>query len=370
MVKNLFLEIGTEELPSSSINEAKVNLKVLLEDSLASNRLLYEDVSVFATPRRIVAFIANLEEKQQPSEKIITGPPVRIAFDIEGNPTQSAKGFAKSVNLTVEQLAQIDNGKGLYLGYKTVEEGRSTAEILPDILKNAVLSMTFSKQMTWGNYSLKFSRPVRWIAALFGADTVKFKIENIESSDSTFGLRNLEEPEIKIHEFKSIKHCLDFFESGAQIILDPEKRKQQILGEIEKLEKEKWSGKFKVVIDGELLAEVVNLIEIPNVLTGTFPEEYLYIPKEILIRAIQHHQRYFAVVDKKGNVSAIFITIQNGTEDPKGEIIKGNERVLKARLSDAKFFYEQDRKCSFDFWVEKLKGVVFYSGLGSLFDKS
>ena len=370
MAKNLFLEIGTEELPSSSINEAILNFKPILEQNLALNRLIFKSIDVFVTPRRIVAFISGVEERQKSSEKVITGPPVKIAYDRDGNPTQAAKGFAGSLNLRVEQLQKIDNGKGLYLGHRILEEGKDATLILPDILKNVILSLSFSKQMTWGNYSMKFSRPVRWITALFGSEVIKFNIEKLGSSDRTYGLRNLEKPEIKVRGFKNIEDCLDFFESEAKIILDQEKRKQKILNSIKNLEKEKWNYKYKVVIDEVLLEEVVNLVEIPGVLEGTFPEDYLYIPKEILIRAIQHHQRYFAVIDGKEKVTTSFITVQNGVEDLTGEIIKGNERVLKARLSDAKFFLEEDRKSSFKSWLEKLKGVVFYTGLGSLFDKS
>ena len=198
----------------------------------------------------------------------------------------------------------------------------------------------------------------------------EFGIENLDSSDVTFGIRSLNMDPVTISGIKSIEDYIGFLKNKCSVILDPEERKKMILDSIKDIEEKEWKGKYRTVIDGGLLQEVVNLVEYPNVLIGNFPDEYLYIPRDILIKAIQHHQRYFAVVDETGDVTTKFVLVQNGKKDQKGEIIKGNERVLKARLSDARFFYEEDKKSSFEKWQEKLKGVIFYSGLGSLFDKS
>lgn len=388
MTRNLFLEIGTEELPYSCIIEAKIGLKNILEQNLNFKRIGFNSVVVFATPRRIVAFAEGLDESQKDLENIITGPPKKISFDSSGNPTQAALGFAKSLNKKVSDLIEVDTEKGIYLAVKTVEKGKKTIEILPEILKSSILSLSFSKQMTWGNYSIKFARPIRWICAFFGNEIVRFEIENIKSLNKTYGNRYILSKELEVFPFDSIEEYCSFLEKQAIVVLDDKKRKEMILNSIKKYEEEVWHGKYKAVIDEDLLDEVVNLVEYPNVLVGNFPEEYLYIPKEILVKAIQHHQRYFAVVENNGNngnngkngkngnngnnakVSTFFIAIQNGLEDKKGEIIKGNERVLRARLSDAKFFYEEDKKCTFEQWFEKLKGVVYYSGLGSMSDKS
>ena len=369
MAKNLLFEIGTEELPSSSIFEGIKNIKALLEESLQNNRLVFDRLQAGATPRRITVFVENLEEQQQTQEKVITGPPKKIAFDSNGVPTAAAEGFAKGLNIEVGQLIEVDTGKGIYLGYKVTEEGKKTKDILPGILKNIILSLQFGKQMTWGDYTLKFSRPIRWIAAMYGDEVIDFKVENISSSNITFGHRALKNQPIKIPGQGSFKQYCDFLEQQAKVILEPQKRREIILDSMKELESNNWKGNYRIILDEGLLNEVVNLVEMPNVLVGTFPDEYLYIPKDVLIKAIQHHQRYFAVLKNDGRVSTNFIVVQNGAQDESGAIVKGNERVLKARLSDAKFFYEQDRKSSFEAWIEKLKGVIFYSQIGSLYDK-
>jgi len=368
--KNLLLEIGTEELPSSCIQEGIYGLKSVLEKNLTEGRIIFSDVQTFATPRRIVAFVSEIEDKQQSREKVITGPPRKIAFGADGKPTEAAIGFARSLNVDVSRLEEIDNGNGIYMGLKMMEESRPVVEILPDLLKNTVLSLTFSKQMTWGDYDIKFARPVRWLAAIFGEKTVGFNVENVPSSDVTFGIRSTSIKPIKLPKIKDLDDYLSFLEKNGNVILDPIKRREIILNSIKEIEKKKWDNRLSVVVDEELLDEVVNLVEIPNVLVGSFPEEYLYIPSEILIKAIQHHQRYFAVIKNDGKVAPSFVVVQNGVEDRKGEVISGNERVLKARLSDARFFYEEDRKHDFDFWHKKLEGVIFYSGLGSMHERS
>jgi glycyl-tRNA synthetase beta chain len=369
MGKNLLFEIGTEELPSSCLIEGIRNIKTLLEEKLTDSRISFDQVSAYGTPRRLLAFVKDLDQLQQTQEKIIMGPPKNIAFDSCGKPTGAAVGFAKSLNVSVKDLQPIETEKGIYLTVKVVEEGKQTEKILPEVLKDVITSMTFNKQMTWGDYSIRFARPIRWIVAIYGKETINFSIENLTSSNKTFGHRTLNAEPVIIGSTDDINSYIELLQ-GFNVVLDTEKRKHMILAEIRKLEEGQWKNNFKVVLDEGLLGEVVNLVEIPNVLVGNFPKEFLYIPKEILIKAIQHHQRYFAVIDKAGNVTTRFIVIQNGISDKKGEITKGNERVLRARLSDARFFYEEDKKSSFEAWQEKLKGVIFYSRLGTLYEKS
>jgi glycyl-tRNA synthetase beta chain len=368
--KNLLLEIGTEELPSSCILEGISGLKSVLEETLREGRVIFSDIKTFATPRRIVAFIPGIAGKQQSNEKIITGPPRKISFGDDGKPTEAAIGFARSLNVDVSRLQEIDSGNGIYMGLKVMEESKPVEEILPDLLKDSILSLSFSKQMTWGDYSVRFARPIRWLAAIYDGKTVKFNIENVSSSDITFGIRSSSKKPLKIPKIKKIEDYFNFLEKNGDVVLDSTRRREIILDSIKEIEGRRWKNRFGVVIDEELLDEVVNLVEIPNVLAGSFPEEYLYIPSEILIKAIQHHQRYFAVIENDGKVASRFVVVQNGVEDKDGEVISGNERVLKARLSDARFFYEEDRKHDFNFWYKKLEGVIFYSGLGSLHDRA
>src|SRR4030043_1769650 len=367
MKKILLFEIGTEEMPPSCIEEGVNGLKGVLEDKLAENRLECKDVKTYSSPRRLVAVVKGLDEIQKPKTKTVTGPPKKIAFDKGGNPTEAAKGFARSLNLKVSELEEIEiESRGLYLGKRIVEEGKKTVDLLPEILKDSILSLTFSKQMTWADYDIKFIRPIRWILALYGNEVVKFSIANINSGNITFGHRTISPGPITVKDAGSYFKLL---QDKGKVIADAAKRKELILNQINQLEEKVWKSKYKVILDEDLVKDVVNMVEIPNTIAGDFPGEFLYIPKELLIEAIQYHQKYFAVKDKSGNVSTRFIIVQNGIKD-KGGVKKGNERVLKARLKDAAFFYEEDRKHDFSYWTEKLKEVIFFSGLGSMYDKA
>jgi glycyl-tRNA synthetase beta chain len=363
----LLFEIGTEEIPASSIKEGISGLKTALGNKLAENRIKFDGIRTYSSPRRLAAIVDGLAEVQDLQEKIITGPPVEIAFDGNGEPTGAAKGFAKSMKIEVSKLEKVEVGsKGLYLAKKSIEKGGKTKDLLAGILRESMLSIAFSKQMTWGDYDIKFIRPIRWILALYDNRVVDFKIANICSSNVTYGHSMISPSPIVI---KDSKDYLDILEDKGRVIADVKKRKKIITGRIKQLEEKLWEGKLRVVLDEDLLEDVVNMVEIPNVIVGSFTEEFLYIPKDLLIEAIQHHQKYFAVVDGRGNVSTNFIIVQNGIKD-KGGIKKGNERVLKARLSDAAYFYEEDRKHDFSYWTKKLNGVIFFSNLGSIYDKS
>jgi glycyl-tRNA synthetase beta chain len=367
MKEKLVFEIGTEELPPSCAFEGSTGLKKILGNKLSENRLEFTYLKTYSSPRRLVAVVGGLSDVQKSEEKTVTGPLAKIAFDESGNPTRSAEGFAKSLGLKVSQLEKIKvEGKGVYLGKRIVEKGKKTADILPEILKETILAMTFKKQMTWGDYELKFARPIRWILTLYGDDVIRFKLANLNSSNITFGHRTLGPGPIAVKDSDSYFKLL---KDKGKVIADAEKRKKMILDQISKIEEKIWKGKYRVVLNHDLIDDVVNMVEIPNVIAGDFPEKFLYMPKELLIEAIQYHQRYFAVLGNSGRVSTKFIVVQNGVRD-NGEIRKGNERVLKARLSDASFFYEEDKKHDFDYWIDKLKGVVFFSRLGSIYDKA
>lgn len=367
MGKNLIFEIGTEELPSLCLNEGIYGLKAVLENKFIQNRIGFKKIEAFGTPRRIVVIVKDLDSTQKATEKIITGPPKRIAFKEDNSPTKAALGFAKSLGLLAEELEEFETERGIYVGKKIIEKGKNTTDILPQILKDSLISLSFSKQMSWGNYNIKFARPIRWILALCANKVVRFDIENLSSGNVTYGHRTLYPEAITVEDTSAY---LKLLEEKGKVIIDPEKRKKIIVDSIKNLEKAAWNGKFKVVLDKDLLDEVVNLVEIPNVLVGNFPQEFLYISRDILIKVIQHHQRYFAVVDEKGNVCTKFIVIQNGIADLNGEIIKGNQRVLRARLSDASYFYLVDKKHSFEDWFKKLDGVIFFSGIGTLREKA
>jgi glycyl-tRNA synthetase beta chain len=366
MADDLILEIGTEELPPSCTRKGLEGLKAMLAKKLEESHIGFEGLSAYSSPRRLAAYIKKVNPVQDTVEKTVTGPPKKISFGPDGKPGEAAKGFAKSLGLDVSELEEIElEGKGIYLGKKIVQEGKKTEEILPEILKDTVLSLSFDKQMSWGDYDLRFIRPIRWLLALMGNKVISFSIGNVKSGNMTYGHHTLNTSPIEI---KSAKEYAARLKSEGNVIVDPANRQEMIYKQAALIEKNTWDNKYKAIIEKKLLEDVADLVEIPNVLAGSFPEEFLYIPTDILMEAIQHHQKYFPVADSSGRLTTSFLIVQNGVRD-NGDIKKGNERVLKARLSDASFFYEQDRKNDFACWEEKLNGVIFYSGLGNMHDK-
>ncbi|MCE5329259.1 glycine--tRNA ligase subunit beta [bacterium] len=366
MEKKLIFEIGTEELPSSCLNEGITSLSNILSEKLAENRLGYDHVEVFGTPRRLITVVHGLKDMQDSLEKLVMGPPEKISYDANGKPTQAAIGFAKGLGIAVENLEKIKTDKGIYIGKKLFEEGKKTVEILPSILNECIFLIPFSKQMTWADWQIRFARPIRWILAVYGNEVLNVEIESLKSGKVTYGHRTLCPQPIQIDNSDELLKTL---EEEGNVIVDGEKRKRVILSGIKAIEEQFEKENIKVIINEDLLDEIINLVEIPNVLIGNFPEEFLQLPRDILIKAIEYHQRYFAAVNEKGDVVPKFIVVQNGVSDKNREIIKGNERVLKARLSDASFFYSEDKKNSWEKWIEKLRGVIFYSKLGSMYDK-
>jgi glycyl-tRNA synthetase beta chain len=366
MEKKLIFEIGTEELPSSCLNEGVLSLKNILSEKFLKNRLEFEKIETFGTPRRLIAIVHNLKDMQDSLEKMVLGPPERISFDPSGQPNQTAIGFAKGLGIDVSELEKVTTEKGVYIGKKIFEQGRRTSEILPVVLAEAIFSIAFSKQMTWADWQIKFARPVRWIFAMYGEEQLAVEIESLKSSGVTYGHRTLSPEPIAV---SSADAFMELLEKKGNVIPDSSIRRELILKGIKKLEDEHKGRSIRVIINNDLLDEIINLVEIPNVLIGSFPEKFLSLPGDILIKAIEYHQRYFAVKNEKNEVQPEFVVVQNGISDKNGEIIKGNERVLKARLSDASFFYNEDKKHSWENWMEKLKGVIFYSRLGSMYDK-
>ncbi len=366
MEKKLAFEIGTEELPSSCLNEGIASLKNILCDKLAKNRLDFSKVETFGTPRRLIAIVHDLKDMQNSLEKLVMGPPEKISFDVAGKPNQAAIGFAKGLGIAVEELERISTDKGVYIGKKLFEEGKKTSDILPQILKDLIFSIAFSKQMTWADWQIRFARPIRWILAIYGDEILNIEIESLKSGNLTFGRRTICPQSFTVDNADGL---LDILGQKGNVIIDSAKRREIILNGIREIEERHKGSKIKTVINEDLLDEIINLVEFPNVLIGSFPEKFLSLPRDILIKAIEYHQRYFAVTSEEDEVLPEFVVVQNGISDKNGEIIKGNERVLKARLSDASFFYGEDRKHSWENWIDKLKGVIFYSKLGSMYDK-
>jgi len=357
----ILLEIGMEELPArflnSTLNKIEKNIKIKLE----KERIKYDGIKTYGTPRRLILHIDNLDEKQEDLSGISIGPAKRIAYDSSGEPTKAAIGFAKSQGAEITDLELIKNERGEYLAFSKFIKGKKTEEILEKILKEIILDIEFPKTMRWGTKKIKFARPLRWILALANDKIVEFEIEGIKSEAISYGHRFFGS---KSFEVETIR---DYFQKVEEnyVIIDIEKRKQRIVDAIE--------GRCskvgeKVLITDDLLNEVANLIEYPYPIVGTFNAEFLEVPQEVLIITMQTHQKYFPVLDTDGKLLPKFVVVRNGI-DFSENVKKGNEKVLTARLADARFFYQEDLKIDLNDLIEKLKTVVFQKELGTIYNK-
>tara|TARA_R110000868_G_scaffold91080_2_gene252648 strand:- start:5091 stop:7208 length:2118 start_codon:yes stop_codon:yes gene_type:complete len=366
--QNLLFEIGTEELPTHSLGLLINSLVSNLEAELAKNKLAYSAIKSFVTPRRLAVIIKDLINSQEDYEVKLYGPKVKVAFDQDNNPTKAALGFAKKCGaVEIAELEQAEVKGELTLAYSKVHKGKSTKELLPDIFSQAINKLLIKKPMRWGNHSYSFVRPVHWLLMLYGQDVVDFEIFGLKSSNLTYGHRFLAPKSIKI------KNILDYNQAllDAFVIADYDDRKNKIKNQIIELANKE---KAKITNLDELLDEVTCITEWPCALMGSFSQDFLEVPKECLQSAMQGHQKYFCLEDKNTDFIAKFITISNipNKVDNSGisRIISGNERVLSARLDDARFFYSSDKKKDFTKLSDKLKKIVFQNKLGTVYDKT
>ena len=344
MAKDLLLEIGTEEVPAHFMPGILAQLKEKAGAKLAEMRLEYEDITTLGTPRRTALLVKNLAESQTGAQSEYKGPSVSIAFDADGNPTKAAMGFARGKKVDVKDLVVKDG----YVYAVSKEEGKATAALLPEMLKDLIEGLTFPKNMRWGNLDFRFVRPLRWIVALFDTEVVDFTVANVKSGRVSRGHRFLSEGDFTIARAGDyVADCEKAF-----IIVDQNKRRDMIKAQIEELAAQ-HGGHAEITED--LLEEVTYLVEYPTALCGTFEEKYLKLPKEAVITPMRDHQRYFPVLDKDNNLLPLFITVRNGGDYCLDKVQHGNERVLRARLADAQFFFDEDRKHKLEDYVEKLK---------------
>jgi len=361
-MKELLLEIGTEEIPAGFIPQALVDLEALVKKELEASRIDFNGVKTLGTPRRLVLVIECVSEKQRDEETKKIGPSKQAAFDTKGNPTKAAVGFAKNQFVPVESLTMIQTEKGEYVYAVKKESGRPTSELLAALIPKWILSIPFQKSMRWADVQIRFARPIHWILALFGGEEVSFEVGNIQSGKMTYGHRFMHSGPVPVKDFQSYLQKT----REASVIVDPVERKKKIEDEMIR-EAAKVSG--RVLKDEELLNEVNFLVEYPVALCGTFDSKFLSLPREILIHSMKEHQRYFPVVDDHGKLLPHFVCISNIYPKNREVVVKGNEKVLKARLSDAVFFFEDDLKISLEKRVEELKKVVFQAKLGTSYEK-
>jgi len=361
-MKELLLEIGTEEIPAGFIPQALIDLESLAKKELEANRIDFHGINTLGTPRRLVLVIESISEKQRDEETKKIGPSKQAAFDAKGNPTKAAIGFAKSQSVPVESLTLIQTEKGEYVCAVKKESGRPTSELLSSIIPKWIFSIPFQKSMKWADVPIRFARPIHWILALFGGEVVPFEVGNIRSGNKTYGHRFMHSGPIPIKDFRSYLQKT----KEAFVIVDPVERKKRIEDEMIR-EGAKVSG--RVLKDEELLNEVNFLVEYPVALCGTFDNKFLSLPREILIHSMKEHQRYFPVVDDHGILLPHFVCISNINPKSREVVVKGNEKVLKARLSDAAFFFEDDLKIPLEKRLEQLKKVVFQAKIGTSYEK-
>ena len=359
MSKDLLLEIGTEEVPAHVMPRMLSDLARLAGDMLTEHRLAYESLRTIGTPRRTALIVTGLAERQKDVSTETRGPSVAIAFDAEGNPTKAGAGFARGQGIDPSALIQRDG----YVYASVHEKGAETRQILTELLPELIRAIPLPNSMRWGDLDFRFIRPIRWIVALYGTEVVPFTLANVTSGNTSRGHRTLSPQDFVISSPADYESACE----KAYIIADPERRRAMICEQIAAVAKS-CGGTAEITPD--LLEEVLYLVEYPTALSGSFEEKYLALPAEAVITPMRDHQRYFPVKAADGSLLPVFITVRNGGRAHLDVVAHGNERVLRARLADAQFFFDEDRKKSLAEHREKLKTVVFQQGLGSMYEKT
>lgn len=359
MTKDLLLEIGTEEIPARFMPGVLRQLESSASDLFTTHRVQVGSVAALGTPRRLTLIVRDMATNQADKQSKNKGPSVKVAFDAEGQPTKAATGFARSQGISADQLI-VEND---YVYAIVEEKGGQVVELLPQLLTQLISGLNFPKTMRWAAMDIRFVRPVHWLIALFGGELIPFSFGGVTTDRFTYGHRFLSQGAIAVESVDDyLKKLTDHF-----VMVDPETRRTVIRQQIESLAEENGGV---AAIDEDLLEEVIFLVEYPTALCGDFDPNYLALPPEAIITPMREHQRYFPVLGSDGKLIAKFITVRNGGREHLDIVRHGNERVLRARLADAKFFYEEDKKVALASRVEKLKTIVFQEGLGTLYDKS
>lgn len=358
MSKTLLLEIGTEEVPAHVMPGILSQLKENAAKTFEELRIEYKNIKTLGTPRRSALLVEGLAEQQADLSKENRGPAVNIAFDADGNPTKAAQGFARGQGVKPEELVTKDG----YVYAMVHEKGGQTVDLLGETLKGLVDGLNFPNNMHWADLDYKFIRPLRWLVALYGQDVIDFEVANVKSGRTSRGHRFLSEGDFEI------ANAEDYVEAcrKASIIVDQNERCEMIRQQIAEVAA---ANGGQAEVNEDLLEEVLYLVEYPTALCGKFDEKYLALPAEAVITPMRDHQRYFPVL-KDGQLLPLFITIRNGGKEHLETVQHGNERVLRARLEDAQFFFDEDRKKTLEQHGEKLKTVVFQDGLGTIYDKA
>lgn len=361
--RDLLIEIGTEELPPKALRRLSEAFADGMMSGLESASLRPASVLRYAAPRRLALLLSDVPVAQSDQETVRRGPALSAAFDDDGCPTSAATGFAKSCRVEVELLDQLETKEGSWLAFRSVRKGQDTAQVIPDLVRKALAGLPIPKRMRWGDRDDEFVRPVHWVVLLFGNDVIDAEILGVKADRYTRGHRFHHPEPIYLGEPQAY---LPILETEGQVLADYAARREAIRAQV--LEQAKQLGGHALIED-DLLDEVTALVEWPVAIAGKFDSDFLQVPSEALISSMQDHQKYFPVTDDSGKLLPHFITIANLASKDPGQIRAGNERVIRPRLADAAFFWNQDRKQPLRQRASGLQNMVFQKKLGTLFDK-
>ena len=360
MAKDLLLEIGLEEMPAHVVTPSRIQLEEKVIKFLDEHHLDYETVQSFATPRRLAVKVTAIPEKQADVEEEVKGPAKKIALDAEGNWSKAAQGFVRGQGVTTEDIVFKELNGVEYVYVTKFTKGQSAKEVLTK-LNDVITSLTFPVTMHWANYDFEYIRPIHWIVALLDDEVISFNVLDVTTGQTSRGHRFLGDDVTFQHANEYEAKLKEQF-----VVVQPNERKQMIVDQANALAAEK---NWQLALDEELLEEVTNLVEYPTAFVGSFDEKYLSVPDEVLVTSMKEHQRYFEVRNDQGLLMPHFIAVRNGDNVHLENVIKGNEKVLIARLEDAEFFYNEDKKLTIEACVEKLKNVTFHEKIGSIYEK-
>ena len=362
----LLFEIGTEEIPAGYIKPALTFMEQTAQAKFKELGLGFGRVQSVGTPRRLTLAVDDLQGNQQDRRQEHIGPAKKAAFDADGNPTRAAMGFAGSRGVAVEDLAVVDTPKGEYLMAVEEVKGLATEELLPGLLDELLRSIPFPKSMRWADSSLSFARPIQWLLALYDGKVVNFTVENVQAGNTTRGHRFMAPESVEVRDFDQYLELL----AEKSVIADPAKRRGLVIEEVQMAVRERVGESGKPVLHDALIDTVTNLVEIPWGVCGSFDEKFLALPDEALITSMREHQKYFPVVDEDGNLMPVFVAVNNTDVKDRELAVSGHERVLRARLEDGLFFFNEDKRKTLAGRMNDLSGIIFQNKLGTMAEKS
>lgn len=359
---DLLFEIGTEELPPSAVRAGEMRLRSEIDRLLADNRIVHGDIVSYATPRRLAVLVRDVAAGQDPFVEERRGPPVAQGIGADGSYAPAAVGFARANGIEPADLVRRQTEGGEYLFAVRELQGLATADVLPGLLAESLAGLQFPKTMRWDASKTRFPRPIRWLVALFGADVVPVSVGELTAGRTSYGHRVAHPGPLEIAQASDYERAI----RAAGVVAGREERMREVRGGAERAAATLGG---RAILRPGVVEEVTDLVEAPAALAGRFEERFLEIPREVLITSMESHQRYFGVEDADGGLMAGFVVVANGRPAEPATVVSGNERVLRARLEDARFFYREDAKTSLAARTEQLGGVVFHGRLGSMRDK-